>query len=45
MATAASTQSLADYRWLVSPAAEPYLTSAAAEPDLFARAARLAAPI
>ncbi len=41
MATVASSQSLDDYRWLVSPAAEPYLAGAAAEPDLFARAAQL----
>ncbi|HEY1785907.1 MAG TPA: hypothetical protein VGG30_10175, partial [Pirellulales bacterium] len=41
MAATVSTESLADYRWLVSPAAEPYLAAAAAEPDPFARAARL----
>jgi hypothetical protein len=45
MAAATSTQSPADYRWLVSPEAEPYLASAAAEPDLFARAARLRADL
>jgi len=45
MTAAGSTQSLADYRWLVSPAAESYLAAAAAEPDLFARAARLRADL
>jgi THUMP domain-containing protein len=48
MTSTASTQaaqSLDDYRWLVSPAAESVLARAAAEPDLVARAARLRAEL
>ncbi|HEX4145969.1 MAG TPA: hypothetical protein VHY91_20885 [Pirellulales bacterium] len=45
MAATLSTSALADYHWLVSPAAEPYLASAAAEADPFARATRLRADL